>query len=229
MPKRKHTGSKIVKRRRIAKRKRRTAILRRLPLVKFGAGFPQKVMIKHRYVENFTIASVTGSDAVYKFRCNGMFDPNNTSTGHQPMYYDQMAAIYNHWVVLGSKITYKVVQTTSSNVAGVITTFVDDDTNLTSTNPYLNAEYEQTRTTIVAPGSDKTIVLQNRFSAKKWYGKNILANEALKGSASSDPSEQCLYVFNYRSIDGSSSSTMYVEAIVEYIAIWFEPKDVGSS
>ena len=36
---------------------------------------------------------------------NSLFDPDQTGTGHQPYYFDQFAALYNRYTVLGSKLT----------------------------------------------------------------------------------------------------------------------------
>ena len=34
-------------------------------------------------------------------------DPNHTGVGHQPLYFDQLMTIYNHYIVIGAKITVK--------------------------------------------------------------------------------------------------------------------------
>ena len=33
--------------------------------------------------------------------------PNHTGVGHQPLYFDQLMTIYNHYIVIGAKITVK--------------------------------------------------------------------------------------------------------------------------
>lgn len=221
---------KVAKRRTVVSHGRGTGnVVRQLSLVKFGHGIPLKAMVTHRYVENFTMTSTTGADALYRFRCNGMFDPNQTSTGHQPMYFDQLAALYNHYIVIGSKIRYKIVQTTSSQVPGVITTFLSDDTNNTETSPFINAEYSKAKTTILPPASRSVTYLTSKFSARKVFGKGVMANNDLAALTAADPAEEQYFVLNYRSIDGTSTSSIYVEAVIDYIAIWFEQKQLGQS
>ena len=41
-------------------------------------------------------------------RMNSLFDPDQTGTGHQPYYFDQFAALYNRYTVLGSKANCRV-------------------------------------------------------------------------------------------------------------------------
>lgn len=44
-----------------------------------------------------------GAAATYQFRLNALFDPDLTGVGHQPMGYDQLAALYQRYRVYGCK------------------------------------------------------------------------------------------------------------------------------
>lgn len=97
-----------------------------------GLGFPVRFRTKMRYNELVSIASVGGSLSAYTFVANGLFDPNNTGTGHQPMYFDQAMLIYNHYKVIGSKINVKIAgpsnastPTANTQIAVIVT---DDNT-----------------------------------------------------------------------------------------------------
>lgn len=52
------------------------------------------------------VISLTPSSTVgqYTFRGNSCFDPDYTSGGHQPQYYDQMSLLYTRYRVYGSRI-----------------------------------------------------------------------------------------------------------------------------
>lgn len=78
---------------RLAGRSRpRVSRSRRMPQrnnVSLGLGFPKIVKMTHRYFENATlVTSAGGTPAFQRFRANGMYDPNQTGTGHQPMFYE---------------------------------------------------------------------------------------------------------------------------------------------
>lgn len=53
-----------------------------------------------------TLNPGSGTAAAYVFSANGLFDPNITGIGHQPVGYDQLMAIYGEYLV--TKSTMKV-------------------------------------------------------------------------------------------------------------------------
>lgn len=73
-------------------------------------GFPSELTTKIRYTENLIMTSTSSSISKYVFRMNSIFDPDFTSTGHQPLYHDQLAALYTQYTVLGSKLTVQFAQ-----------------------------------------------------------------------------------------------------------------------
>nr|QTE03455.1 MAG: putative capsid protein [Chrysolophus pictus CRESS-DNA-virus sp.] len=81
-------------------------------------GFPTKIITILRYVDIYNITSTTGGITTLVFRLNGCFDPDATNLGHQPMYYDNYAAIYDTYRVLGSRITAKISGANLANTQG---------------------------------------------------------------------------------------------------------------
>jgi len=67
-------------------------------------GIPDQMVTKIRYVENLGINVTGGSIGKYVFRMNDPSDPDYTSSGHQPLYYDQWSAMYSKFVVEKSYI-----------------------------------------------------------------------------------------------------------------------------
>lgn len=59
-------------------------------------GVPDTQFTILRYVDTI---SFTGAPAQYTFRANSLFDPDFTSTGHQPYYFDQYIASYEKYRV----------------------------------------------------------------------------------------------------------------------------------
>jgi len=52
-----------------------------------------------RYSDIFSITVAGGLSAEYIYRANSLFDPDRTSTGHQPLGFDTMAQAYSHYRV----------------------------------------------------------------------------------------------------------------------------------
>lgn len=71
-------------------------------------GFPTKIITILRYVDIYNITSTTGGITSLVFRMNGCFDPDVTNLGHQPMYFDNYAALYDNYRVRGSRITARI-------------------------------------------------------------------------------------------------------------------------
>lgn len=68
--------------------------------------FSNYQIVNLRYGTQFTLDSTAiGTYGNYYFRANSCFDPDDSSVGHQPRGFDQWAAFYDNYVVLGSKIT----------------------------------------------------------------------------------------------------------------------------
>lgn len=71
---------------------------------------PDRALVGMAYHTEFNIVSdtVLGTTTQwYTFRLNSIFDPDLTSTGHQPVGHDQMALFYNYYRVLSVKYNFK--------------------------------------------------------------------------------------------------------------------------
>lgn len=122
-----------VKKKYVPKKMVRYNPTRNIVSVKTGLGFPKKMIMTHRYCANQSVQSSTGVMANYVFSCNGMYDPDITGTGGQPLYFDQMTAIYNHYTVIGSKVTIKVLNASPSTGIIGCGILINDDTATTPT------------------------------------------------------------------------------------------------
>lgn len=71
-------------------------------------GFPTKIITILKYVDILGVTSTTGGINTTVFRTNSVFDPDFTNVGHQPMYFDNYAALYQSYRVLGSRITAQI-------------------------------------------------------------------------------------------------------------------------
>lgn len=96
-----------------------------------GKTFPQKLNITHKYVETGEHTFAAATYYTFFYKCNGLFDPRDAIGGHQPLMYDQMAALYNHYAVTKSriKVTLTPVYPGSTTAGPVLAgAYVDDNT-----------------------------------------------------------------------------------------------------
>lgn len=197
-------------------------------LVKAGLGFPLKMLMTHKYFETFDVMNTVGSTGVYQFRANSMFDPNFTGTGHQPYLFDQMAAVYNHFFVISSKITITVSHNATTNTAASACVYLNDDTTVTPTY-YGLFEQSKCRFTTLPLGNVDPHKLTCTYSARKIFGPSTLANISLKGNAAADCSESSVFSLCIFPQNVSSTQSYNCTALIEYVAEWVELKDVGQS
>lgn len=199
-----------------------------------GTGLPQKVMVKHRYVHSWEAEATTGGAFnTVTYKANGMFAPSVTNIGtpHQPMYFDQYAALYNHFCVIGSKITFKLAnRRADENVASFrYCCYLDDNNTVNATNIDAICEATQGRPmTVVSGDSTDTHIKTLKFSAKRIFGKSVLGNKELTGTPAADPSELSYFIIGLQANPGESFHVS-VTAEIEYIAIWTELKEVVQS
>lgn len=220
-------------------RARRVNRRRSLP----SGGFPDKKAVRLKYVEFITLNPTAAGSAVpiiNHFRANSLFDPNYSGVGHQPRGFDEHAALYDHYTVIGSKI--KV-------------TFESDVDHISSAGQYCFLYLQDTTS---APGtlvdimeggvgkskfnyrprstaSGKSVVLKSNYSPYKLFGipkkDSIINNIALTPQCSANPSEDAIYTLgimcNRTTTTDPPQLTARVE--IEYIAIFSEKKPMQSS
>lgn len=197
---------------------------------KARTGFPERLVMKHKYVGGFTIAAAAGGAlATNQFLANGLFDPDVTSTGHQPMLYDQMKAIYDHWTVKSSKIKITFGQDTQL-IGSVIGIFLNDDSSVTPTAFYDCGEQRNgTLTFLPKLGAATPKTLRLSFDSKKMFGSDGTTNPNLQGSSGADPTETAVYTIFGQAVDISTAFSVSGTVELEYTVEWFELKDLAAS
>lgn len=192
------------------------------------AGFPRELRMKHVYVTIGTLLSTAGSQPTAIYSCNGMYDPDISGAGHQPMYFDQLTAIYNHYTVLSSKITIRA-RARASGVAAGLGVYINDDATVTPTDFTGRAEHtDSVYKTVGTSGSEETVIVK-RWSAAKNFGPNPLSDPNLQGTAAANPTEIQNFTMFLTPLDGATSCTIDYLVTIEYDACWQELKDIAPS
>lgn len=71
-------------------------------VIRQPTGLPDRLYVKLRYREQLSFTTLGGAVADNVYRGNSIFDPDLTGTGGQPLGFDQWAAFYATYTVLGS-------------------------------------------------------------------------------------------------------------------------------
>lgn len=200
---------------------------------RFNGAFPSSKIVKLKYNEYIPISSNTSGTVIsqYRFNCNSLYDPNQSGTGHQPLYYDTYAGLYNHYLVLGSRIKVTWQGQSNSGIPIVVGVFLNDDTSFSGS---LQTITEQNKTVwrMLPPDPSKKVITSCNFSAKRFFG---LANakdskDNIGANVSTSPSEVATFTLFCQSMDLSTDFTTlrcYVE--IEFIAQFSELQDAAGS
>lgn len=126
--------------------------------------------------------------AEHSFRCNNIYDPDATGTGHQPRFFDALAEIYGQYTVLGSKMTAKIVGYDSgalaSHAAQAIGIRASSDSLLQVPNVDIPALHEMGRTANTTWTMVKsTEPLQTRTLTKTWSQRRM---KSIGGASADD-------------------------------------------
>lgn len=200
-----------------------------------NAIFPIKYCTKLKYSEAFTINPVVAGAGVYPFRANSCFDPNASAGGHQVSGFDTLMRIYQHYTVIGAKITFRVAVPVNNSQPFIMGIHLDDEGTLTE-GGNVTALMEQPRTNrkiISNPQSatGRELQITQKFSAKKFFGvKSIVAIDEYEGNDTSNPQEEAYFMPFIAPMDATSDLATYqCFAEIEYVAVFTEPKDLLQS
>lgn len=72
--------------------------------------FPARMTSKFQYTTSFSLTEGSvGTGSFYVWNANSLYDPDVTSTGHQPLYYDQLMSVTGpYWRFLVTKVVVNI-------------------------------------------------------------------------------------------------------------------------
>ncbi len=195
----------------------------------------KKTVVKLRYVDTISIDPGVAAIASHDFLANGLFDPDNTGTGHQPLGFDQMTLMYNQYRVLSSKIKVTQITTASSNVIpglwGIVT---DNDGTLTFTEGTAVIEDpRQGKTWAIANGHETAFNGSNARILRKSFNKTMLnpeqRNDATLVSADPDAATRFHYLIWLSSILGNNPGAISFMVELDYVCEFSDPVHLAQS
>lgn len=203
-------------------KKKRFPIYRRL-----NAPLAQKLITKLKYSSYATLASASGIVAGQVLRGNSVFDPDYSGAGGQPRGFDQLMPLYDHYVVLSSKVTVQITNTGSQPITCFLAL---RDAPLVATILRGYTEFSSCQHRTVGHTGNNTITLTQKGSVRKFLGRSHpLSDPELKGTVTTNPQEEMYWHYGMAPTDGVSSVGANTFFLIEYIVAFIEPKNVGAS
>lgn len=199
------------------------------------APVPATKAVYMKYSDIVTINPTAGVLGINIFSCNGLFDPDITGAGHQPMGFDQWMSFYEHYTVLGSKITAIFTPNSATVGTGQMICGIYTDSNTTSTSTITTmVEQPGTRFGFVPlAGAAPPIRITKTFSSRKFFGKprgSLIAANTYKGTDAANPTEGAFFhVFCGASDATSDPGAVFVQVLITYYAILTERQTLAAS
>lgn len=186
-----------------------------------------------RYCTTLTFNPTLGQNTSHSFSMNSLFDPDRTGVGHQPMGFDQLAALYHRYLVLGAKITV-VYQSNITEVTdqGVVGLTIHPTQTFTTSNEDLPGLVEQGKTVFkqlgIASGGTPRGTLSYKVSLKKEFGCKDLRDQideygALTASNPTNEVFASLWAIN-NDDDASATPSFAAFVKIEYACLFIEPR-----
>jgi len=189
------------------------------------------------YEQDLKLSHATGVKQDYFFTGNGLYDPNVTGTGHQPMGFDQMMLFYEHYCVVAAKALIQFVGTDSDfpNVVGV---YVSPDA-VASTDHVKAIENGLIETRLIdneasAGGTGQRMArMEIDLDIAKIHGRrsqrDVVDDPELRGSSTANPTEMTYFGITAWGFPIGSPLQVYAAVTIVYDTVFFEPRKVASS
>lgn len=191
-------------------------------------GFPDSMVTTLSYADqvSFTVASPYSS---YVFRGNSLYDPDYTSTGHQPRYFDTLMAVYTKYKVIG--LTWKATFINASGASPSVVAVPLTDVLSSGAGAFQFAEYP--RAQFIGPlvaASIRNQTMSGSFTTQGICGltKAQLAGEEWSGTASTNPPQ--IWYLNFLVVTPTSVNVdMKMSITLDYTAVFYDRTDISPS
>lgn len=189
---------------------------------------PPKKLVRMRYCSYVAINPVAGQMTSYVFRANSVYDPDLTGVGHQPSYYDQCAALYDHYHVKESHLKATFFNNiAAANYAVVVAAKVDDDGTISTDMTSLLEDDDVVYQVLRLSATEETKSLTIDFNSDSFFGKEVSDETAPFGQ---NPEEVAYFNLAVGAADQSSDpATVSAVVVIDYIVECSERKDLIAS
>lgn len=200
------------------------------------AGQPTKKLVRMTYSGVVALAPTAGAVATHVFSANGIFDPDITGTGTQPLGHDQWSGFYNHYCVIASKmsVTFDASHAAAdtANPPHVLTAQVmlNDDATQTYA-PRLNREQNWVKSRFLNTLNNPKGSIVSKFNNKRLGIGHPLSDDRVKSTFGANPTEQAFYIVTVEDLSNTTVAigTVYAHFKIDYIVALLEPKDLTRS
>lgn len=191
---------------------------------------PARFFTKLKYVSDQIGSTTTTSMGYYQFRANSLFDPDYTGTGHQPMGFDNLAALYSDYRV--NAVHIKVVGLVlTPNACGCIAIGGSAATTIHTVSS-LPELLEDTAYKCRVVNDQKPIVFSRFFPIHKLMGKSkkvVQTDLDLSAGIGANPTKTVYLTVYWQNLNETTSTGWNIRAEITYYCEFNAPKPLSLS
>lgn len=194
-------------------------VIRNLPIF----GYSRRM--KLQYYATSGLSTGAGAAGAYVFSANGMFDPDISGTGGQPMGFDQAMTFFNHYTVHSCKVR-AIVSNASTSVPCNVALVVSGSSTVTTVVETLVENGDLNFQSLGYAGSmGSSCTLERTLDLGKFQSvPDVLDDPNMRGDAASNPAEQAYFhIAAWNIISGAALQT-YFQVLLEYDVTFHEPR-----
>lgn len=196
-----------------------------------GVGFPLHLKMTHVWQNTYEVTCTNTLGAV-SVNCIGMYQPDPfTPLTKQPMYFDQIEALYSNYNVIAAKCKFTIIsQSITAQPPFKVVAWINENATGGITDFDALSEYKGAKTRISAPGLNPgNMTITQKWSTKKHNSGSVMSNYNLNGTGAANPLEAPRFQLSFRNINSGTSTSLFITAHVTYVAIWSQPKEINGS
>ena len=186
---------------------------------------PNSQKVTLRYGQRFALTSGAGLAATQIFSANSLYDPDESGLGHQPRGFDQLMTMYDHYQVIGAKITVMTAQPSTSGLVGI--SLQDNNVPSSDVEDRLEQRADNAVVGVIAASGDP-LALSLGFSNKSFFGISGI-DDKYQGSLAGGPSDQAFFHVWTAALGSASTMTAAFTVVIDFIAVLTEPKQPTKS
>lgn len=189
---------------------------------------PEAITVRLTYATSYTISSGLQFDKIMSG--NGLFDPDVSGTGHQPLGFDEWMALYDRYRVLASTCTVTTINNTASAGNNIQTTLIPTNQQTAIANDDEAEELPDSteNTAGVSTGPAEDTVSRSMQTSYMVGVPNIRYSTEYSGTNSANPVQQWYWRVFHASVN-ASAITAFVNINIKYTVEFYQKRMLSQS
>lgn len=180
-----------------------------------------------RYSDYAALPGTTGALSSWIFAANGLYDPDTSIGGHQPMGYDQLMVFYNRYTVLSARITVDFIAVSVPIFAGICASSVGSAA-YSSYNSYIESGFTSFRI-LEDPTPGRNRISLTLDIAKFLGAVDLLDGVEHSGGASTNPTQLAYFHVLAQDVNKTSTANAEVNVTIDFDVVFTWPKVLPTS